>query len=246
MRTGKAAPRKERRMDSAHPYRVRVFKAYGQEDGMKKIKILAINMSPRKNRNTAQLAEAVLEGCRSAENVEVETEIVNVSDAEEGDFRLCRGCWACVKSGKCVLEGDYITKIHEKIAEADGVIFASPVFFCDVTAQCKAVMDRSLGLTPIGTGKVSAAVITAGSVGISSALHTIQGFCSMQSFADAGWVATYGKTSDKEKGKEVAYRLGRKMVRMAAILKDVVENGDDDLMKDLSHHNHFAYGTHTF
>ena len=98
-----------------------------------------------------------------------------------------------MKTGKCVLGEDFISKIYDKIKEADGVIFASPVFFCDVSAQCKAVMDRSLGLIPMGAGKTSASVITCGSVGANSALHTIQGFCNMHGFSDVGWVATYGQ-----------------------------------------------------
>lgn len=217
---------------------------------MEKIKILGLNLSPRDGRNTYHLMNAVLEGCKSVEGKDVETEIINAADAPEGEFKLCRGCWACVKTGKCVLGEDFISKIYDKIKEADGVIFASPVFFCDVSAQCKAVMDRSLGLIPMGAEKTSASVITCGSVGANSALHTIQGFCNMHGFSDVGWVATYGKTRDKEKGKEVAYNLGRKMVQTSAILKKAMEeakaSGDETLLKDMAHHNHFAYGTHTF
>lgn len=253
---------------------------------MEEIKILAINTSPRKGRNTEQLAEAVLEGCRSlnaqepaADVTEIDgtgsaagtnageteagaieagktgelkivTEMIRVGDAPADGFQLCRGCWGCVKKGSCVLKDDFVTEIHEKIRRADGVIFASPVFFCDVSAQCKIIMDRSLGLIPLGAGKASAAAITCGSVGVNSALHTIQGFCSMQGFIDAGWVATYGKTDDKTRGKEVAYALGRKLVRLAAMTKREMAqadaSGDTQLRRDLEHCNHFAYGTHTF
>lgn len=217
---------------------------------MERIKILGLNMSPRKGRNTYQLMKAVLEGCESVEDKNVETEIINAADAPEEGFKLCRGCWACVKTGKCVIGEDFISNIYDKIKAADGVIFASPVFFCDVSAQCKAIMDRSLGLIPIGTGKTSAGVITCGSVGANSAIHTIQGFCNMQGFTDVGWVATYGKTSDKEKGKEVAYNLGRKMVQTSAMLKKAIDeakkSGNEAFLKDMTHHNHFAYGTHTF
>lgn len=217
---------------------------------MEKVKILAINTSPRDGRNTYHLMNAVLKGCESVEDKEVEIETINVSDAPEGEFKLCKGCWACVKTGNCVLGEDFITEIYKKIDSADGVIFASPVFFCDVSAQCKAIMDRSLGLIPLGKGKASAAVITCGSVGANSALHTIQGFCNMHGFIDAGWVATYGKTRDKEVGKEVAYNLGRKTVQIAAMTKkakaEAEVEGNTEFIKDIEHNNHFAYGTHTF
>ncbi len=227
---------------------------------MEEIKILAINTSPRKGRNTQQLAEAVLEGCRSLNaqapeaggaetgGLQITTEMIQAGDAPADGFQLCRGCWSCVKKGSCILKDDFVTEIYEKIRWADGVIFASPVFFCNVSAQCKIIMDRSLGLIPLGAGKASAAAITCGSVGVNSALHTIQGFCSMQGFLDAGWVATYGKTEDKIRGREVAYSLGRKLVRLAVMARRELAQaaGDTALCKDLEHCNHFAYGTHTF
>ena len=92
---------------------------------MEKIKILGLNLSPRDGRNTYHLMNAVLEGCKSVEGKDVETEIINAADAPEGEFKLCRGCWACVKTGKCVLGEDFISKIYDKIKEADGVIIAA-------------------------------------------------------------------------------------------------------------------------
>lgn len=223
---------------------------------MEEIKILAINTSPRKGRNTQQLAEAVLDGCRAVaeddpgSGLQISTELIQVGDAPEDGFQLCRGCWSCVKTGSCVLKDDFVTEIYRKIQEADGVIFASPVFFCDVSAQCKVLLDRSLGLIPLGAGKASAVAITCGSVGVNSALHTLQGYCSMQGFLDAGWVATYGKTEDKVRGRQVAHALGRKLVRLAVMarqeMKEAEASGNEALKKDLQHCNHFAYGTHTF
>ena len=96
---------------------------------MEKVKILAINTSPRDGRNTYHLMNAVLKGCESVGDKEVEIETINVSDAPEGEFKLCKGCWACVKTGNCVLGEDFITEIYKKIDSADGVIFASPRIF---------------------------------------------------------------------------------------------------------------------
>ena len=79
---------------------------------MEEIKILAINTSPRKGRNTQQLAEAVLDGCRSldaqapevgatemdgAGGLKITTEMIQAGDAPADGFQLCRGCWSCVK-----------------------------------------------------------------------------------------------------------------------------------------------------
>ena len=219
------------------------------------MKVLAINTSPRKKRNTEQLLEEVLNGCRSI-GEHVETEIVQVSDSTEDNFKMCRGCWACKKTGKCVCGDDYVSEILHKIQEADAVIFGVPVYFYGVTAQCKVIMDRSLAYMPIGENKVVATAITCGSAGVASTLQAMEAYYSAQDLLDAGWVATYGKTDDKIKGKEVAYGLGRKLVRLSEMLKKTeaeariaAEAGDEDakeLLKDLAHTNHFAYGTHTF
>lgn len=219
------------------------------------MKVLAINTSPRKNRNTYQLLEEILKGCRSV-STDIETEIVHVADADEENFKMCKGCWACKKTGICVCGDDYVHIILEKISNSDAIIFGVPVFFYGVTAQCKVIMDRSLAYMPIGENKVVATAITCGSAGVASTLQAMEAYYSAQDLLDAGWVATYGKTEDKTKGKEVAYGLGRKLVRLASLLKQTeseariaADAGDEDakeLLKDLSHTNHFAYGTHTF
>lgn len=220
---------------------------------METIKVLAINTSPRKGRNTEQLLDEILAGCRSVGDegsLSVETKLTGVCQADPEDFKLCRGCWACAKTGKCVCGDDFIKRIYDDIARSDVVVWGVPVYFYSVPAQCKAIMDRALAYMPVGNGKVSATGLTCGSAGVLSTLQAMQSFYSCNGFVDAGWVATYGKTKDKEKGKEVAFDLGRKAVRMAAILKaareKAEEDGDEALLKDLEHTNHFAYGTHTF
>lgn len=219
------------------------------------MKVLAINTSPRKKRNTEQLLDEVIKGCRSIGD-DVEVELLQVSDADESNFKMCRGCWACKKTGTCVCGDDYVKLILDKMKEADAIIFGIPVYFYGVTAQCKVIMDRSLAYMPIGENKVVATAITCGSAGVASTLQAMQAYYSAQDLLDAGWVATYGKTDDKVKGKEVAYGLGRKLVRLATMLKETeseaaaaAKAGDEDaqaLLKDLAHTNHFAYGTHTF
>ncbi len=229
---------------------------------MEKIKVLAINTSPRKGRNTEQLLDEILAGCRSVGEgsagdtsgeaaLAVETKLIGVCQAKPEDFRLCHGCWACAKTGKCVCGDDFIKGIYDEIAIADVVIFGVPVYFYNVSAQCKAIMDRALAYQPVGQyGKVSATGVTCGSAGVASTLQAMQSFYLCNNFIDAGWVATYGKTSDKEKGKEVAWNLGRRAVRLAVIMtraiKEAEAAGDETLLKDLAHNNHFAYGTHTF
>jgi multimeric flavodoxin WrbA len=54
----------------------------------------------------------------------------------------CQACMAC-KTGleHCAVE-DELSPVLEAVAEADGLVLASPVYFSDVSAQAKAFIDR--------------------------------------------------------------------------------------------------------
>ncbi len=98
--------------------------------------IAAVLGSPRKGGNSEALAEAFLE---EAEGL----------GAKVTRFRLrgmayqgCRGCYSCkTKSERCVVKDD-LTGVLEAMAEADTVLFATPVYFLDLPAQAKALLDR--------------------------------------------------------------------------------------------------------
>ena len=111
---------------------------------MERIKVFAINTSPRKGRNTEQLLDEVLAGCLSMNTdggVHVSTKLMGVCDAAAENFKMCRGCWACAKTGQCVCGDDFIKDVYDEIETADIVIFGVPVYFYSVSAQCKAIMD---------------------------------------------------------------------------------------------------------
>lgn len=100
------------------------------------MKILILSGSPRKQGNTDLLVEAFKEGASA--NHQVET--VSVHDYKVAP---CMGCNACFRSEKhtCVQKDD-MTCIYEKLANADMLVIASPVYFYGLSAQIKAVIDR--------------------------------------------------------------------------------------------------------
>jgi multimeric flavodoxin WrbA len=102
---------------------------------MKK-KVLGIYGSPRKRANTDRLLDRVLEGARAAG---AETRSLYVRDLEMGG---CIECGGCDKTGKCVVE-DEMQDVYPLLEDADIVFLASPNFFYGVTAQVKALIDRS-------------------------------------------------------------------------------------------------------
>ena len=106
------------------------------------MKAIAINGSPRKKWNTAQLCRAALEG---AVQQGLETELINLYDYE---FTGCRSCFACkIKNSKtngvCAIR-DSVRPVIEKCQEADVLIIGSPVYFGYPTGQVRNLVERLL------------------------------------------------------------------------------------------------------
>ena len=120
---------------------------------------LAINGSPRKKGNTELILHTVLEPLAAAG---WETEQTQVGG------RLIRGCQACGtcwknKDKQCTFKDDVFNEIMAKMIRADAIILGSPTYFTDVTAEMKALIDRS-GFVAMGNdrafaGKIGAAVV---------------------------------------------------------------------------------------
>ena len=89
-------------------------------------KIFAVNGSPRKNGNTAQLLQKALEGAAS---VGAEVKLIQLADL---DFSGCRSCFACKRLKNpvpgCVLKDD-LAEILQELLQADGLIMGSPIYF---------------------------------------------------------------------------------------------------------------------
>lgn len=98
--------------------------------------ILVLSGSPRKGGNTDLLVEAFVKGASQKHHVEV----VSVRDYK---VNPCMGCNACFvsKDNTCVQKDD-MALIYEKMAHANMLVIASPVYFYGLSAQLKAVIDR--------------------------------------------------------------------------------------------------------
>lgn len=106
------------------------------------MKVYAVNGSPRKNSNTATLLKKALEGVKSSDK-EIETEIINLYDY---NYKGCISCFACKLNdgesyGKCAVKDD-LKEILEKLSQADGIIFGSPIYIHGISSQIKALLER--------------------------------------------------------------------------------------------------------
>lgn len=103
------------------------------------MKVLGIYGSPRKGGNSDQLLDKALEGARAAG---AETKAVYARDLKMSG---CLECGGCDKTGKCVVKDD-MQLVYPLLEEADLIFLASPIFFYGITAQAKALIDRSQAL----------------------------------------------------------------------------------------------------
>ena len=99
------------------------------------MKVLLINGSPKVKGNTAfaldQMAEVF-----AAEGIE--TEIIQVGSR---DIRGCIGCGKCHQAGKCVFD-DLVNEVAVKLAEADGMVVGSPVYYASPNGTLISFLDR--------------------------------------------------------------------------------------------------------
>jgi len=98
--------------------------------------VLGINGSPRKNGNTHFLLSAFLS---EAEGLGARTRAVRVVDH---NIVPCKELIVCEKKGFCPIDDDMKHEIYALLRDTDIILLASPVFFYNVTAQLKALIDR--------------------------------------------------------------------------------------------------------
>jgi len=101
------------------------------------MKVVGISGSPRKGGNT----ECLVRECLS----EFAEQDWTVSEffLSANTIKPCTGCETCVDSGVCVITDDNALTLFEELISCDAVIIGSPVYYRNVTAQLKAVFDRS-------------------------------------------------------------------------------------------------------
>ena len=98
--------------------------------------ILILKASPREKGNSATLANRLAEGAAAA-GAQVESICLHGLD-----IRACDACDLCQEPGSgCVIEDD-MQPLYPKLAEADAIVLASPIYWFTFTAQLKLCMDR--------------------------------------------------------------------------------------------------------
>ena len=160
------------------------------------MKAVAVNGSPRKGGNTEILLGKVLAPLAAAG---WETDLVQVGGR---NIKGCIACYKCFenKDGHCAVTKDIFNGIMDKLAVADAIIFGTPTYFTDVSAELKALLDRS-GLVSLANGrlfmgKVGAAVVAVRRGGATHAFDTLNHMYLMSGMIVPGslyWNMGYGR-----------------------------------------------------
>lgn len=173
------------------------------------MKVVGVNASPRKDGNTAIIIKKAF---AELEKRGIETELIQFAGRP---IRGCTGCGACYKTKdkQCIMKDDPFNEYMQKMVAADGIILGSPVYFSDVTAEMKALLDRA-GSVANANGnllkyKAGAAVMAVRRGGAIHAFDTMNHFLHyMQMFLVGAsyWNMVYGRQVGEVENDEEGLR----------------------------------------
>jgi len=180
------------------------------------MKILGVVCSPRLRGNTEIMVKEVL---ASAQKEGAETELVTLA---EKTILPCDACESCRKTDKCHYNDD-MQDIYHKLLEADGIIFGSPVFYWTLTAQAKALIDRTFVFSKEKKlkGKPVGVVAIGERLGLTDVYAAFTSFFYLQRMIPVGFAAGFGEKKGEVKdgsavnirGMNEAKALGSNLVR---------------------------------
>ncbi len=194
------------------------------------MKVLLVNGSSHVHGTTAM---ALNEMVSIFEKEGIETEIIQTGAKPLAD---CLQCGACRKKGKCVIDGDGVNEFVEKAREADGFVFATPVYFAHPSGRLFSFLDRaffSVGYEYVPfRHKPAAAVAVARRAGNTASLDAINKYFGIAQMPVAGstyWNMVFGLTAkdapkDAE-GMQTMRNLARNMIWMMRCFAEGKKNG---------------------
>ncbi len=175
-------------------------------------KVLIISTSLRPNANSEILAKEVELGAKESGH---EVEFVTLKDKV---INFCKGCLACQKLGKCVINDD-ANEITLKMKDADVIVWATPVYYYEMSGQMKTLIDRANSLFATGKKFSETYVITTSadsSKGVAqTVLNGINGWIAcfsnleLKGCLEAGGLDNPNDVQNRNDLLEQAYNMGK-------------------------------------
>lgn len=175
------------------------------------MKILIITGSAHKNGTSAYLAEKFIQGAEESGHE------VYRFDAAFKNVHPCIACEKCHSGNHVCSFKDDMSELNPHLIEADAVIFVSPIYYYDISAQLKAVIDRFYANDSLIHGdKKTALMVTMADTSIKTAdgaMATFKGMAKYLEWNIAGSVIGLNcMTPDMLKNTDYpqqAYELGK-------------------------------------
>jgi multimeric flavodoxin WrbA len=191
---------------------------------MKQIRrVLILAASPRIKGNSTILALRAAEGVKAEGG---EADVVAIGNLKIAPCNACDSCRTRPEAG-CVIKDD-MQPLYQKIKEAQGIIFATPVYWFNVSAQMKLFIDRTYAIHGQGgyafTGKDVGVILTYEDedVFVSGGINALRSFQDTFAYVKANLVGLVYGRADKAgdvqtNGKllQKAYDLGKKLALTA-------------------------------
>ena len=176
-------------------------------------RVLIISSSPRKGGNSETLAAAFAKGAQAAGH---QVETIYLREKQVG---FCKGCFACLKLGHCVIKDDAV-EIAAKMHDADVLVFATPVYYYCISGQLKTMLDRANSLFDTDYAFTKAYLLAAAAEAepetVEGAEKAIQGWvdcfprCQLVETIFAGGVNDIGEIAGHP-ALERAYQVGKEI-----------------------------------
>ncbi len=175
-------------------------------------KVLIISTSPRKNSNSEALALAFADGAKAAGH---EVEFLSLRGKT---VNFCRGCFVCQEKLRCVIRDD-ADEICQKALSADVLVFATPIYYYEMSGQLKTLLDRLNPLFPSDYAFTDVYLLTSAAEEEETvpqrAISGLQGW--IECFERArlagsvflGGVTGTGEAKDHSEKLQTAYALGK-------------------------------------
>ena len=157
------------------------------------MKITVLNGSPRKQ-NTAAMVDAFTEGAKAAGH---EVEVLQVGKMKIGG---CLGCEYChgKGEGKCIQKDD-MEKVMPAYKDCDMIVFASPIYYFDMTAQLSAAIQRVYAIgKPTKAAKAALLLSSASPNPFEGAIATYKSMIGYMGLEDAGVITAAGDENGSE------------------------------------------------
>lgn len=191
------------------------------------MKVLLINGSPHEAGCTfTALSEVGL----TLQKHEIETEMFQIG---RKPIAGCIACGSCVKTGQCVFKEDIVNELREKLAQADGLVVGSPVYYANPSGQILALLARLFFHSNNRyAGKPGAAVVSARRGGCVTAYNAITDFFAINNIpvvTSQYWNQVHGNTPEEVRqdleGLQTMRTLGENMAWLLKSIEAGRKNG---------------------